>query len=211
MNTIIPGLLAELGELDGTRYLELHAVVAVRRSRITPLCTIADWPQSAPALALARRARIATLEAELAALRAEERAVKSKEEPPDDLPSEEELIAAAEQPSPPPVPADAAPAGVVTCPDCGKTFKGKQGLAIHRGGRKCARAAAPPFVIDDDEPISFDHPPLVPLASYAAAHFRCAQCGSDAFAPSLHQPSICIKCAAAAARNGSAEGAARCT
>jgi len=172
-----PPVGATLHAMDGqARYLRVDWIM--RQEMNGPphyYCATADWASSPAGRLTAKDVEIASLRAQIADLEAQ--------------------IAA---PPIPPVVAAAATGMVVSnlldCPDCHRSFRSNQGLAVHRtcshGGRPPRRPQAAPT----DGPAPTLAPPIALVED--CGDWMCRLCLSDAHARDLRQPDYCIRCAA---------------
>jgi hypothetical protein len=203
-----------LAELDGVTFLLVTApaVFAVRDDQVAYYCAGAAWDASPAAVESAARAELATLRARLAALESRPAPAlplaaapkpRRKAAPPPALPALDAGDAPADEPAP-------APAALHPCPLCDYAARTPQGLRVHHGRRHRERVPA-------DEPAPAEDwawrapAPATPLqgleldprdwAEPPAARFTCPVCGSQAHAPAVSDPTICIRCDAAARRS----------
>lgn len=150
----MPGLL--LAELHGTAYVRVDGVFAVRGDQIAYYGDPAAFEQSPVWAEVSRLRRIAQLQAELAALEAQQ-------PPPELAPPAKRRGRAAATAVALPAPAEATPApagGPFVCSLCGKGFRKAHGLNVHQavthGSRRPPPAPAPPappaVVVEADDP-----------------------------------------------------------
>lgn len=82
------------------------------------------------------------------------------------------------------------------CPHCPRTFASAQAVRMHQ---MRAHVGQPVSVTPEPtapEPTAPERPPIVVLELPPGHSFRCADCGSDAFSPSVRNPQICVRCIA---------------